>query len=212
MCHLMPQWHLPKWQEEDQVFVHRGSLGLNHVVTSNRVCHRACQCVICHFHSIPLPNNFGPWHFDGNTSSDMTHYVVQFRDGGGHTMGCEHHHILCNLKMMLLPGNCMSSTILKLDQIVCCGQIVRWLKWWIKTGEMSNTRSKSVKGWGLGTLFVLVSPCFMKNVVFTCKIGSFLCSLDNLLQKNVIVFFFGNQISKWCSFEKGLFLTCFSHF
>ena len=28
-----------------------------------------------------------------------------------------------------------------------------------------------------------------KNVVATCKIGSFLCSLDNLLQKNVIVFF-----------------------
>ena len=28
------------------------------------------------------------------------------------------------------------------------------------------------------------------------KIGSFLCSLDNLLQKNVIVLFFGNQISK----------------
>ena len=30
----------------------------------------------------------------------------------------------------------------------------------------------------------------------------FLCSLDTLLQKNVIVFFFGNQISKWRSFEK----------
>ena len=29
----------------------------------------------------------------------------------------------------------------------------------------------------------------------------FLCSLDNLLQKNVIVLFFGNQISKWRSFE-----------
>ena len=49
---------------------------------------------------------------------------------------------------------------------------------------------------------VLVSPCFRENVVATCKIGSFLCSLDNLLQKNIIVFFFGNQISKWCSFEK----------
>ena len=30
----------------------------------------------------------------------------------------------------------------------------------------------------------------------------FLCSLDNLLQKNVIVLFFGNQILKWRSFEK----------
>ena len=34
------------------------------------------------------------------------------------------------------------------------------------------------------------------------KLGLFLCSLDNLLQKNIIVFFFGNQISKWRSFEK----------
>ena len=51
-----------------------------------------------------------------------------------------------------------------------------------------------------------------KSVVATCKIGSFLGSLDNFLQKNVIVLFFGNQISKWGSFEKGLFLTYISHF
>ena len=67
----------------------------------------------------------------------------------------------------------------------------------------------------MGTLFVLVSPCFRENVIVTCKIGSFLCSLDNLLQKNVIVFFFGNQISKWRSFEKRaifyLLFTFFSH-
>ena len=73
----------------------------------------------------------------------------------------------------------------------------------------------SFKGCGMGTRFVLVSPCFRENVVVTCKIGSFLCSLDNLLQKNVIVFFFGNQISKWRSFEKGaifdLLFTFFSH-
>ena len=31
---------------------------------------------------------------------------------------------------------------------------------------------------------------------------SFLCSLDNSLLKNVIIFLFGNQISKWHSFEK----------
>ena len=54
----------------------------------------------------------------------------------------------------------------------------------------------------MGPLLVLVSPCFRETVVVTCKIGSFLCSLDNLLQKNVIVFFFENQISKWRSFEK----------
>ena len=35
----------------------------------------------------------------------------------------------------------------------------------------------------MGPLPVLVSPCFRENVVVTCKIGSFLCSLDNLLQK-----------------------------
>ena len=64
----------------------------------------------------------------------------------------------------------------------------------------------------MGPWFVLVSPCFRENIVATCKIGSFLSSLDNLLQKNVIIFFFGNQISKWRSFEKGLFFTYFSHF
>ena len=64
----------------------------------------------------------------------------------------------------------------------------------------------------MGPQLVLVSPCFRGNVVVICKIGSFLYSLDNLLWKNVIVFFFGNQISKWHSFEKkGLFLTYFSH-
>ena len=65
---------------------------------------------------------------------------------------------------------------------------------------------------GMGTLFVLVSPCFRENVVVTCKIGSFLCSLDNLLQKNEIVFFFGNQISNGTHLKKGLFFTYFSHF
>ena len=65
----------------------------------------------------------------------------------------------------------------------------------------------------MGPWLVLVSPCFKENVVATCNIGSFLCSLDNLLQKNVIVLFYGNQISKWCSFEKKrLYLTYFSHF
>ena len=37
--------------------------------------------------------------------------------------------------------------------------------------------------------------CHMQNWVF-------LCSLDNLLEKNVFVRFFGNLISKWRSFEK----------
>ena len=67
----------------------------------------------------------------------------------------------------------------------------------------------------MGPWLVLVSPCFRENVVATCKIGSFFGSLDNLLQNNVIVLFFGNQISKWRSFIKraifDLLFTFFSH-
>ena len=67
----------------------------------------------------------------------------------------------------------------------------------------------------MGPCLVHVSPCFRKTVVATCKIGSFLCTLDNLLQKNVIILFFGNQISKWHSFEKraifDILFTYFSH-
>ena len=55
-------------------------------------------------------------------------------------------------------------------------------------------------------LFYGKCSCHLQNWVF------FVC-LKNLLQKNVVVLFFGNQISKWRSFEKkGLFLTYFSHF
>ena len=67
----------------------------------------------------------------------------------------------------------------------------------------------------MGPWVVLVSPSFRENVAATSKIGSFLYSLDNLLQKSVIVFSFGNQISKWRSFEKraifDLLFTFFSH-
>ena len=65
----------------------------------------------------------------------------------------------------------------------------------------------------MGPLLVLVSPCFRENVVLTYKIGSFLCSLNNILQKNVIVFFFGNQISKWrSSEERAIFDLLFTFF
>ena len=67
----------------------------------------------------------------------------------------------------------------------------------------------------MGPWLVLVFPCFRENVLATCKIGYSLCNLDNLLQKHVIVFFFGNEISKWRSFEKrvifDLHFTFFSH-
>ena len=72
---------------------------------------------------------------------------------------------------------------------------------WSYVGSDKSLSYEALKGCGMGPWLVLVSPCFRENVVATCKIGSFLCSLDNLLQKNVIVFFFGNQILKWRSFE-----------
>ena len=49
--------------------------------------------------------------------------------------------------------------------------------------KLQGTSSEAL----VGPWLVLVSPCFRENVVATCKIGSFLCSLDNLLQKNVIL-------------------------
>ena len=58
---------------------------------------------------------------------------------------------------------------------------------------------------------VLVSPCFGENVVATCKIGSFLCSLDNSEKGNCSIFLeiiFQNG----AHLKKGLFLTYFSHF
>ena len=81
---------------------------------------------------------------------------------------------------------------------------------------MSVQLFTAFNGCGMGPLLVLVSPCFRETVVVSRKIGSFLCSLDNLLQKNVIVFFFENQISKWHSFEKkkaifDLLFTFFSY-
>ena len=58
------------------------------------------------------------------------------------------------------------------------------------TSVKTRARTPNVKGCGMGPWLVLVYPCFRENVVVTCKIGSFLCNLDHLLQKNVIVLFF----------------------
>ena len=68
------------------------------------------------------------------------------------------------------------------------------------------------KGCGMGPWLVLVSPCFRENVVATCKIGSFLCSLDNLLQNNVIVLFLEIKFQNGAHLKKRLFLTYFSLF
>ena len=64
----------------------------------------------------------------------------------------------------------------------------------------------------MGPWLVFVSPCFRENVVATCKIGSFLCSLDNLLQKYVVVFILEIKFQNGAHLKKGLFLTYFSHF
>ena len=69
----------------------------------------------------------------------------------------------------------------------------------------------------MGPLLVLVCSCFRENVIVTCKIVSFLYSLENnFLLKMLLFSFFGNQISKWRSFEKKkaifvLLFTFFSH-
>ena len=69
-----------------------------------------------------------------------------------------------------------------------------------------------VKGTQMGPLLVLVFPCFREHINVASKIV-FLCSLANFLLKNVIVFFFGNQIWKWRSFEKSdIFLPTFHNF
>ena len=70
---------------------------------------------------------------------------------------------------------------------------------------------------GMGPLLVLVSPCLRETVTVTCKIGSFLCSLDHLLQKNVIGFccccFFLIKFQNGAHLKKKrLFWTYFSHF
>ena len=85
--------------------------------------------------------------------------------------------------------------------------------WYLSLSLEKWTNKHSLKGCGMGPSQVLVSPCFRENVVATCKIGSFcVINLDNLLQKNVIVLFFGNQISKWRSFEKRAIFDPLSHF
>ena len=78
--------------------------------------------------------------------------------------------------------------------------------------QMNKRTWKRVKGCGMGPWLVFVSLCFGENVVATCKIGSFLCSLDNLLQKNVILLFLEIKFQNGAHLKKGLFLTYFSHF
>ena len=65
----------------------------------------------------------------------------------------------------------------------------------------------------MGPLLVLVSPCFRENVIVTCKIVSFLCSLDNFLLKNVIIFLLLEIIfQNGAHLKRRLLWTHFSHF
>ena len=86
--------------------------------------------------------------------------------------------------------------------------------WAIMVGDtcIYFTYTKCLNVCWMGPWLVLVSPCFRENVVVTCKIGSFLCSLENLLQKNVIVLFLEIKFQNGAHLKKGLFLTYFSHF
>ena len=79
--------------------------------------------------------------------------------------------------------------------------------------QRNNKREQpcDLKGCGMGPCLVLVSPCFRENVVVTCKIGSFLCSLDTLLQKNVNCFLFWKSYFKMALIWKRAILTHFSH-
>ena len=62
-----------------------------------------------------------------------------------------------------------------------------------------------LKGCGMGPWLILVSPCFRENVVATCKIGSFLCSLDNLLQKNWVCSLLEIKIQNSAHLKNGFF-------
>ena len=52
----------------------------------------------------------------------------------------------------------------------------------------------------------------LTKTIVACKIGSFLGILDNLLQKNVIVFFLKIKFQNGAHLKHGLFLIYFSHF
>ena len=64
----------------------------------------------------------------------------------------------------------------------------------------------------MGQLLDFVCPCFRKYVIVTCKFVSFLCSLDNFLLKNIIVFILGVHNLKWYPFDKRAIFNLFSHF
>ena len=55
-------------------------------------------------------------------------------------------------------------------------------------------------------------PCSGKMYFSLCKIVAFLCNLCNFLLKDIIYFFFRNQISKWSPFERRVIFDLFFTF
>ena len=104
-------------------------------------------------------------------------------------------------KVLRIPKKC---SILWKDCVLMTFPVTGWRRFLTHTVGIFN-------GCGMGPLLVLVSPCFRENVVVTCKIGSFLCSLDNLLQKSVLFSFLKIKTQNGAHLKKGLFLTNFSH-
>ena len=133
------------------------------------------------------------------TSSFHTKFCIQALHVSIAVANCESPKYLCNSLITLLTTSWRNLNKIEWSEL--------YTEFWF-------FHKKPFKGTQMGVL-VLVCPYFRKNVIITCEIVSFLCSLDKFLLKNVIVFFFlffGNLISKWRSFEKGLFFTYFSHF
>ena len=76
-------------------------------------------------------------------------------------------------------------TLFFYDVMNCNNVNNAWDIWKHKFNDACDENAP-IKGCEMGTLFVLVSPCFRENVVVTCKIESFLCSLHNL--RNCLLF------------------------
>ena len=101
-----------------------------------------------------------------------------------------------NMKIFSFPGwkyhnkmtGCCYLQWLHINIIYTCRHILRLL----------NFKGKVITA----AMLVFVFLYLWENVIVTWKIVSFSCCLGNFLLKNEIVFFFGNQISKWRSFEK----------
>ena len=92
----------------------------------------------------------------------------------------------------------------------------------LPNGKIIQKSNTLIKSRVIGPPIALVYLCFRKNVIVTCKIVSFLCSLDNFLLKKCNCFKFwknkqtNKQIVKWRSFflKKLIFdllFTFFSH-